>query len=141
MYKRQPVSEPIWVAKPVIFSATPAVFARVTAELLPKAPLVFATEATPAASVPVAVSYTHLTLAPMMELIVVVPLPAPMAVTVPALLMLPVENVRVPVVALLLIVRLFVPVTPPLKLVEMAVPVLPTVKVPVVPVARIIGFA
>ena len=75
------------------------------------------------------------------ELIVVVPVPAPIFVTVPVLLISAVESVIVPPVALLLIVRLFVPVTPPLKVVEIFVPVLPIVNVPVVVDARTIGFA
>ena len=76
----------------------------------------------------------------MTELMVVVPLPAPMLVTVPVLLTVAVERVMVPVVALLLIVRLFVPVTPPLKVVEIAVPVLPSVRVPVVVDASMIAL-
>ena len=47
-----PVNEPIWVLKPVISRPAPATFARVTAELLPKAPLTPAVEATPAFKVP-----------------------------------------------------------------------------------------
>jgi len=86
-------------------------------------------------------STTPVTLVPMMLLIVVAPVPAPMLVTVPVLLTVAVESVRVPVVELLLMVRLLVPVTPPLKVVEIAAPVLPKVRVPVVPVAKAMGFA
>ena len=47
-----PVSEPIWVLKPLRSSVAPAVLAKLTAELIPSAPLVPATEATPTCSVP-----------------------------------------------------------------------------------------
>jgi hypothetical protein len=47
-----PESEPIWVLNPVIFRPTPLTLATMTVELLPKAPLTPAEEATPAASVP-----------------------------------------------------------------------------------------
>lgn len=59
---------------------------------------------------------TPVTLAPMTELIVTGPFaPLPAFVTVPVLLIAPVENVRlVPMAELLIIVRLLVPVTPPL---------------------------
>ena len=67
--------------------------------------------------------------------IVVVPVPAPVFVTEPELLTVPVNEIP-PVVAFSLIVRLFVPVTAPAKLVETAVPVLPTVSAPVPPAAR-----
>ena len=86
-------------------------------------------------------SVMAVTFEPTPPLIVVVPVPAPMLVIVPALLTDPVESVMVPVVALLLIVRLLVPVTPPLKVVEMAAPLLPIVSVPVVLEANMIGFA
>ena len=47
-----PAREPICVLNPVMSRTAPAVFARITAELLPNAPLTFATEATPAFRVP-----------------------------------------------------------------------------------------
>ena len=75
------------------------------------------------------------------ELIVVVPEPAPIFVTVPVLLIAAVESAIVPPVALLLIVKLLVPVTPPLNVVEIFVPVFPSVNVPVVVDASTIGFA
>jgi len=76
----------------------------------------------------------------MMLLIVTAPVPAPRLVMVPVLLIDVPESVIVPVVALLLIFRLLVPVMLPLKVVEIAAPLLPSVSVPVVPVARVIGF-
>ena len=79
---------------------------------------------------------------PTPPLIVVVPLPAPIFVTVPALLIDEAEKVIVPVVAFSLIVKLLAPVTPPLKVVEMAEPVLPIVSVPTLAlVASTIGLA
>lgn len=84
---------------------------------------------------------TPVTFAPIPPLIVVVPVPAPILVTVPTLLIATVEKVMVPLVAFELMVRLLVPVTPPEKVVDIAVPVLPMVRVPVVPVARTIGLA
>ena len=86
-------------------------------------------------------SVMPVTFEPTAALIVVVPVPAPVFVTVPTLLTLAVERAIVPVVAFSLMVRLFVPVTPPLKVPEMAVPVLPMVNVPVVPVANEIALA
>ena len=74
-------------------------------------------------------SVMFVTLVPTAALIVVVPEPAPILVTVPVLLTLPVANVMVPVVAFSLIVKLLVPVTPPLNVVDMAVPLLPIVNV------------
>ena len=85
---------------------------------------------------------TPVTLVPMTELMVVVPVPAPMFVIVPVLLSEPVEKVIVPDPELLLMVRLFVPVTPPVKVVEMPLPVLPMVSVPTLAlVANTILFA
>lgn len=84
---------------------------------------------------------TPVTFVPMTAEIVVVPEPAPILVTVPALLIVAVENVMVPEVALLLMVKLLVPVTPPENITDMAVPLLPMVRVPTVAfVARTIGF-
>src|SRR5204863_2745800 len=60
-------------------------------------------------------SVIPVTFDPTAELIVVVPVPAPVLVIVPALFTAAVDNVTVPVVALLAIVRLLLPVTPPLK--------------------------
>jgi hypothetical protein len=86
-------------------------------------------------------SVIPVTFDPTPPLMVVVPVPAPIFVMVPALFTAAVESVMVPLPALLLIVRLLVPVTPPLKVVEMFVPVLPIVSVPVVPLASAIGRA
>ena len=47
-----PVSEPIWVLEPVMSRVAPEAVPMTTAELLPKAPLTLATEATPAWRVP-----------------------------------------------------------------------------------------
>ena len=85
-------------------------------------------------------SVTVVTLVPRAALIVVVPEPAPILVTVPVLLTAVVKTVMVPVVAFSLIVRLLVPVTPPLKDTDMAVPLLPIVRIPVVVDARAIAF-
>lgn len=81
------------------------------------------------------------TLTPMPPLMVVVPDPAPILVTVPTILTLAVEKTIVPVVALLLIVRLLVPVIPPLNVPEIPAPVLPIVSVPLVLAANTIGLA
>src|SRR5436189_39177 len=78
------------------------------------------------------------TFVPTGALIVVVPVPAPMLVTVPALFTAVVERVMVPVVALVLIVRLLGPVTPPLNVVETAVPVFPIVNTAFVVLANAI---
>lgn len=85
-------------------------------------------------------SVKPVTLEPMLALIVVVPVPAPVLVIVPTLLIAAVERVMVPEVALLLMVKLLVPVTPPLKVVEIAVPVLPSVNMPVVVDASNMAF-
>ena len=84
---------------------------------------------------------TPVTLEPMPPLIVVVPEPAPVLVTVPALLTAAVEKVMVPVVPLLAMVRLLVPVTPPLNIVEIVVPLVPKVRVPVPPDCSTTGLA
>ena len=80
------------------------------------------------------------TFEPITAVIEVVPEPAPVLVTVPALFILFVVKVIVPVVALLFIVRLFVPVIPPEKVVEIAVPVLPKLRVPEVVEANTIAL-
>jgi len=112
-------------------------------------PLLFVSVVPPlfAVSAPLTVSaevalfcVTAVTFDPTAALIVVVPVPAPVFVMVPALFTAAVESVTVPVVALLLIVRLLLPVTPPLNVVEIAVPVLPIVSVPVVFDASEIGL-
>src|SRR5688500_15503800 len=75
----------------------------------------------------VLLSVRPLTLEPTGAVMDVVPVPAPVFVTVPALLTELVVKLIPPVVPLLAIVRLFEPVTPPLKVVEIAVPEVPTV--------------
>ena len=76
------------------------------------------------------------TLEPTAALMVVVPVPDPELVIVPALFKEAVAKVIVPFVAPSLMTKLLVPVTPPLKVVEIAVPVLPIVNVPEVPEDR-----
>ena len=86
-------------------------------------------------------SITLVTLEPIPPDIVVVPVPAPILVTVPVLFIAAVEKVMVPEVAFSSMVRLLVPVTPPLKVVDIAVPVFPMVRVPVVVDANTRAFA
>ncbi|NDD51875.1 MAG: hypothetical protein EB009_04130 [Actinobacteria bacterium] len=124
-----PVVPPLTVNKAVLLFlrvVVPELFANVIAPETVKADVVL-------------FSVMLVTLEPIPPEIVVVPLPAPIFVTVPVLLIELVENVIVPEVALLLIVRLFVPVTPPEKVVEIIDPVLPMVNVPVVLLASTIG--
>ena len=80
-----------------------------------------------------------MTLAPMTELMVTVPLPALALVMEPVLFSDPVEKVNIPVPDFM-IVRLFVPVTPPVKL-GLVLPVPPMVSAGLlILVARIIAL-
>ncbi len=85
---------------------------------------------------------TAVTFVPIPPEIVVSPVPAPIFVTVPALLIGILENVIVPVPPSSSIVKLFVPVTPPEKVAVIPTPLLPIVSIGLFEfVARTIGFA
>ena len=115
----------------------PAVFVRVVPDLF----TVMAVVPIVRADV-VLFSVMPVTLGPTPPEMVVVPLPAPTLVIVPALLSVLVESVMVPVVPFSFIVKLLVPLTPPENVVDMPEPVLPIVSVPTVAlVASTIGFA